>query len=210
MISFVKSSGTGKIKGNGDRKEQWLSRMSWEKWLEKGTFWNSGTFYKCTISLVQFSRSVVSDSFATQWTTAHQASLSITNSWSLPKLMSIESVMPSNHVILCRPLLLLPSVFPRIRVFSNESALCNSSVQFSHSVVSDSLRLHESQHARPPCLSPTPGVHSDSRPLIRDSIQPSHPGSSPSPPAPNLSQHQSLLQWVNSSHEVTKVLELQL
>ena len=52
-----------------------------------------------------------------------QAYLSITNSWSLPKLMSIESVMPSNHLILCRPLLLLPSIFPRIRVFSNESVL---------------------------------------------------------------------------------------
>ena len=73
-------------------------------------------------SSVQFSCSVVSDS-ATPWTAARQASLSITNSRSLPKLMSIESVMPSNHLILCRPLLLLPSVFPRIRVFSNESAL---------------------------------------------------------------------------------------
>ena len=54
---------------------------------------------------------------------AHQASLSITNSWSLLKLMSIKSVMPSNHLILCRPLLLLPSIFPNTRVFSNESAL---------------------------------------------------------------------------------------
>ena len=60
--------------------------------------------------------------FATPWAAAHQASLSITNSWSSPKLMSIESVMPSNHLILCRPLLLLPSIFPSIRVFSNESA----------------------------------------------------------------------------------------
>ena len=60
--------------------------------------------------------------FATPWTAARQASLSITNSRSLPKLMSIESVMPSNHLILCRPLLLLPSIFPSIRVFSNESA----------------------------------------------------------------------------------------
>ena len=59
----------------------------------------------------------------TPWTAACQASLSITNSWSLPKLMSIELVMPSNHFILCRPLL-LPSIFPRIRVFSNESVLC--------------------------------------------------------------------------------------
>ena len=61
--------------------------------------------------------------FATPWTTACQASLSITNSWSLPKLMSLESVMPSNRLILCCPLLLLPSIFPSIRVFSNESAL---------------------------------------------------------------------------------------
>ena len=59
----------------------------------------------------------------TPWTTAHQASLSVTNSWSLLKLMSIESVMPSNHLILCHPLLLLPSVFPSIWVFSNESVL---------------------------------------------------------------------------------------
>ena len=61
--------------------------------------------------------------FATPWTAAHQDSLSISNSWSLLKLMSIESVMPSNHLILCRPLLLLPSIFPSIRVFSNESTL---------------------------------------------------------------------------------------
>ena len=60
--------------------------------------------------------------FATPWTTACQASLSITNSWSLPKLISIESVMPSNHLILC-PLLLLPPIPPSIRVFSNESTL---------------------------------------------------------------------------------------
>ena len=60
---------------------------------------------------------------ATPWTQARQASLSITNSWSLPKLMSIESVMPFNRLILCRPLLLLPSIFPSIRVFSSESVL---------------------------------------------------------------------------------------
>ena len=62
--------------------------------------------------------------FGTPWTAACQASLSFTNSWSLLKLMSIELVMPSNHLILCCPLLLLPSIFPSIRVFSNESALC--------------------------------------------------------------------------------------
>ena len=71
--------------------------------------------------LLLFRRLVVSDS-ATPWTVAHQAFLSITNSQSLLKLMSIESVMPSNHLILCH-LLLLPSIFPSIRVFSNESAL---------------------------------------------------------------------------------------
>ena len=61
----------------------------------------------------------------TPWTVAHQASLSVTNSRSPHKLMCIKSVMPSSHLILCRPLLLLPSIFPSIRVFSNESALCN-------------------------------------------------------------------------------------
>ena len=62
--------------------------------------------------------------FATPWTAARQASLSIISSWSLPKPMSIELVMPSNHLILCCPPLLLPSIFPSIRVLSNESALC--------------------------------------------------------------------------------------
>ena len=61
--------------------------------------------------------------FVTPWITAHQASVSITNSWNLPKFMSMESVMPSSHLILCRPLLLLPPIPPSIRVFSNESAL---------------------------------------------------------------------------------------
>ena len=70
---------------------------------------------------VQFSLSVVSD-FETPWTAAHQASLPITNSWSSLKLMSIESVMPSNHLILCHPVL-LPSVFPSMGVFPNESVL---------------------------------------------------------------------------------------
>ena len=105
--------------------------------------------------------------FATPWTTACQASLSITNSWSLPKLMSIESVMPSNHLILCRPLLLLPSIFPNIGVFWNESALPISSVQFSHSVMSNSLQSHEPQHARPPCPTPTRAVHQNPCPLSR-------------------------------------------
>ena len=75
------------------------------------------------VSSVQFSHSVVSDSLQLPWIEAFQAFLSLTNSQSLLKLMSIESVMPSNHLILCRPLLLLLSVFPSIRVFSKESAL---------------------------------------------------------------------------------------
>ena len=146
----------------------------------------------------------------TLWTTARQASLSITNSRSPLKPMSIELVMPSNLLILCRPLLLLPPIPPSIRVFSNESALRirwpkywsfsfnislskehpglislrmdwldllavqgtlksllqhHSSVQFSHSVMSYSLRPHELQSARPPCPSSTPGVHPNLCPL---------------------------------------------
>ena len=73
--------------------------------------------------VLQFSSVVQSCLTMTPRTAARQASLSITNSWSLLKLMSIELVMPSNHLILCHPLLLLPSIFPSIRVFSNESVL---------------------------------------------------------------------------------------
>ena len=76
----------------------------------------------CQYYLVQLHSHVLF--FATPWTAAHQASLSITNSQSLLKLTSIELVMPSNHLILCHPLLLPPSVFPSVRVFSNESVLC--------------------------------------------------------------------------------------
>ena len=76
---------------------------------------------KLTINSVQSLRLV--QLFATPWTAAYQVSLSIMNSQSLLKLTSFASVMPSNHLILCRPLLLLPSIFPSIRVFSNESAL---------------------------------------------------------------------------------------
>ena len=85
-----------------------------------------------------------------------------------------------------------------------------SSVQFSRSIMSDSLRPHESQYARPPCPSPTPGVYPNHVHWVGDAIQPSHPLLSPSPPAPNPSQHQGLFQRVNSSHEVAKVLEFQL
>ena len=80
-------------------------------------------------------------------------------------------------------------------------------LQFSCSVVSDTLQHHELQHARLPCPSATPRVHSNSRPSSQWCHQPSHPLSSPSLPAPNPPQHQSLFQWVNSSHQVAKVLK---
>ena len=84
------------------------------------------------------------------------------------------------------------------------------SVQFSHSVMSNSWRPHELQHARPPCPSPTPRVHPNPCPLSQWCHPLSHPLLSPSPPALSLSQHQGLLQWVSSSHQVAKVLEFQL
>ena len=83
--------------------------------------WMLDTFQSIQFSSFQLLRRV--RLFATPWTAARQGSLSITNSLILPKLMFVELVMPSNHFILCRPLLLLPSIFPSIRVFSNESAL---------------------------------------------------------------------------------------
>ena len=97
-------------------------------------------------------------------------------------------------------------------VYSKMIQVYTSSVQFSRSVVSDSLWLHELQQARPPCPSPTPGVYSNSCPLSQwcHPAKPSHPLSSPSPPAPNPSQHQGLFQWGSSSHQVAKGLEFQL
>ena len=80
--------------------------------------------------------------FANPWTEACQASLSITNSRSPPKLMSIESVMPSNHLILCHPLHLLPSTFPSIRVFSNESAIASSGQRFGLSAWTSVLPMN--------------------------------------------------------------------
>ena len=136
----------------------------------------------------------------TPWTAACQASLSFPISPNLLKLMSIESAMLSNHLILCHPLLFLPSIFPCKSVFSSESALylrwpnywCFSfsispsneysglipqgiwlrhirttSVQFSRSVMSDSLQPHRLQHATLPCPSPTPRAYSSSCPLNR-------------------------------------------
>ena len=91
----------------------WVGKICWRRdRLPTPVFFSSVQLLSC----VQL--------FATPWTASHQASLSFTNSWSLHKLMSIESVMPSNHLILCWPLLLPPSIFPSIRFFSNVLALC--------------------------------------------------------------------------------------
>ena len=109
------------INGTHFKYKIWSSLTSVCLWIF--TMIKVMTIYVLLQSSVQFSRSVVSDSLWPPWTAARQASLSITNSQSLLKLMSIELVMPSNHLILCRPLRLPPSIFPSIRVFSNESVL---------------------------------------------------------------------------------------
>ena len=100
-------------------------RMLKSNSLCKFQFYDTMLSAVVTMLYIQFSSVFQSLSrvrlFATTWITARQASLSITNSWSLPKLMSIKSVMPSSHLILCCPLLLPPSIPPSIRVFSNES-----------------------------------------------------------------------------------------
>ena len=100
------------------------NRLVWPRgmWEVEGWIRRVGLVVaNCYISSVQSLSHV--QFFATPWTAAHQASLSITNSQLLLKRMSIESVMPSNHLVLCRPLLLLPLIFPSIRVFSSESVL---------------------------------------------------------------------------------------
>ena len=118
--------------GGGMNWESGVSRckLLFTEWINKVLLYSTMNY----IQSVQFS-SVQSLSrvrfFATPWTAACQASLSITNSQSPPKLMSIESVIPSSHLILCRSLLLLPSIFPSIRIFSNESALHIRSISYA-------------------------------------------------------------------------------
>ena len=111
------------------RSSQWNRRLrdscvlkaKWRKYFKKERMWSTKSELYLISQSVQFLSRV--PLFATLWTAAHQASLSITNSWSLLKLTSTESVMPSNHLIFCHPLFLLPPIHPSIRVFSNESAL---------------------------------------------------------------------------------------
>ena len=97
---------------------------------------NHSWIYKCASSVQSLSHVWL---FVTPWAEAYQASLSITNSWGLLKLLSIELVMPSNHLILCYPLLLLSSIFLQIRGFSNESALCTSGGQTTGASASASV-----------------------------------------------------------------------
>ena len=104
---------------------------------------NRSLFHLILFNSALFSLSVISDS-VTPWTAAHQASLSITNSWSLLKLMSIELVMPSNYLIFSSPLL-LPSIFPSIKVFSSESVFSNTTVQ-KHQFINTQLSLQYNFH----------------------------------------------------------------
>ena len=141
--------------------------------------------------------------FVTPWTAAHQASLSFTICWSLLKLMTIESVMPVHHLILCRPLLLPPSIFQ-----ASGSSWVGSSHQFSSVQFSSVAQSHPTLGPMN-CSMPGLPVHHQLLEftethvhLVGDAIQPSHPLLSPSPPAPNPSQHKCLCQ-------MAKILELQ-
>ena len=130
--------------------------------------------------------------FATPWTAACQAFLLYTDSWSLLKFMSTELVMPSNYLILCCPLLL--------------------SVQFSSVAQSCPTLCDPMNRSMPgfPVHHQLPEFTQTHVHRVSDAIQPSHSLLSPSPPAHNPSQHEGLFQWVNSSHEVAKVLEFKL
>ena len=147
------------------------------------------------------------------------------------KFMFIESMILSNHLIFYQPLLLLPSAFPSIRVFSNELTLqirwptywsFSNSSSNEYSVLI-SFQFSSVAQSCPTLCGPvyhsTPGLPVHHQLLeftqthvhqVGDTIQPSHPLSPPSPPAPSSSQNQGLFHWVNSSHEVAKVLEFQL
>ena len=129
------------------------------------------------------------------------------SSFSLSAIRVVSSAFLKLLIFL--PAILSPAYDWKIQPSILYYVLCIS-VQFSRSVVSNSLRPHGPQHARLPCPSPTPGVYPNSFHWLSDAIQPSHPLSSPSPPAINLSQHEGLFKWVSSSHKVAKLLEFQL
>ena len=112
-LGSIPGSGRYPKKGNGNSLQYSCLRNP----MDRGAWWATIHQFSSVQSLSQVRF------FVTPWTAAHQATLSITNSQSLLKLMSVESVMPSNHLILCHPFLLLPSIFPSIRAFSHESAL---------------------------------------------------------------------------------------
>ena len=141
--------------------------------------------------------------------------------------MCLELVMPSSHLILCHPLLLVHPIPSSIRVLSNSAGSENpsqyrvpknllnttlprssSTIQFT-SVMSNSLPPHGLQHTRPPVHHQLPEFTQTHVHQVGDAIQPSRPLSSPSPPAPNPSEHQGLFKKVNSLHEVAKMLEFQ-
>ena len=140
----------------------------------------------------------VSDFFVTPWIAALQASLPFTVSLSSLKLMSIESVMPSNHLILCHPLIFLPSILPSSVQLSSVTRLCLTPCDPKFGST-PGLPVH---HQLPEFTQTH--VH-----YIGDVIQPSHPLSSPSPPTFNLTQYQGFFQWVSSLHQVVKELEFQ-
>ena len=122
-------------------------------------------------------------------------SIGVSGVWKSPIITMLLSVSPFMSVSVC--------------LMYWGAPMLGASVQFSHSVVSDPLQPHGLQHARPPCPPSTPESTQTHVHWVSNAIQPSHPLSSPSPHAINLSQHQSLFKWVNSSHEVAKVLEFQ-
>ena len=156
-----------------EKKIPWISGHIWK--IDHNVQINYHFIEKCICKTFNSVQSVSRvQLFETPWTAAHQASLAITNSQSLPKLMSIESVMPSNHLILCLPLLLLPSIFPSIRVFSNESVLlirwpeyCSFSFNISPSSEHPGLSSFRIDWVGSPC-SPTDSQESSPTPQFKN------------------------------------------
>ena len=138
---------------------------------------------------------VVAQSYPTLcdlWTAAHQVSMSLTNSWSLFKLMSIESMMPFNHLILCHPLFLLPSSFPASGSYLHiEASVQSSSVTQSYPTLCNPMNCSTAGLPVHHQLLEFTQTHVHQ---VSDAIQPCHPLSSSSPPAPSSSQHQGLFQ----------------